>query len=100
MAFGSAIEPCQIVPDRTVGRFNQMGLRLCHQMKLWGTDPFKGQPVATVGIGADGGHMGDLGFDLAIKLYGFFNPFADDIGNNPTRVPAISSPYDGPAVFF
>ena len=78
-----------------------MGLGLGDDVRFGHAVAGEGEAIAGIGIGADGGDMGDGILRLALNPHrGFYSAVAYFKRNNATLVPRISSPYDGPALFF
>ena len=101
MALGASVEAGKIVADRSVGGFDEMRLRLCLGVRFGNAVPLEGQPIAGVRVGEDGGDVGNGLSGQPVEGDGAVDALvADVVRNNATLSPAISSPYDGPALFF
>jgi hypothetical protein len=78
-----------------------MGLGLALPVRLGHAMALESQPVAAVGIGADQGDGGNARLDQTVEAdRAGYARVADEMRNNATLPSAISSPYDGPALFF
>ena len=101
VALGPASEAGEVVADRTVGAFDQVGFGLGLGVRDGDAMALEREAIAGVGIGEDGRDVGNSAPGLLVKRYGAGDAVvADMMRNNATLSPAISSPYDRPASFF
>ena len=100
-ALGAPVEARQIVADGGIGCLDKVGLGFGLGMRCGDAVTLKGEAVARVGVGEDRGDVGDDTAGALVEFYGAGDTFVADMpGNNATLCPAISSPYDRPALFF
>ena len=77
-----------------------MGLRFGDEMGLRNLMTRKGHLITRISIRAELPDLAPLLFDLSIKVHRGTYAFSNRIGNNATLCSTISSPYDGPLLFF
>lgn len=100
-ALGLSVEARKLVPDRRIGRLDQVGLSLGLDVLLGNPVTLEGQAVAGVGIGEDSANLADRLLSQSIRRNGTLHALvADMMGDNPPLAPAIDRPNYGPLPFF